>query len=332
MASSSIEIEVAGRNLSISSPDRVYFPTGETKMDIIDYYLEVEDAVMRQLEDRPVLLQRFPRGVTESNFFQKRIPDTAPEWITRTTVSTVNGTKSEALVIADLAHLIWAVGIGCIGFHVWPVRAHDVDIADQLRIDLDPSPGQGFTDIVEAAKLTKKYLDDLGLPAGIKSSGNKGVHIFLNLEPKWTPTQVRSAAVTIGRQLESEHGDVLTARWWKEERQGKVFVDFNQNAPHKTVFGAWCVRPIPGVKVSTPIQWEELDKVTPDELTIHTVPARVASTNDPWEELETAHIEALVSEFDAHIEAGGFDEPWPPQYPKQPNEAPRVQPSRRKQK
>lgn len=330
MTKGSIEIEVAGRTLTISNPDRVYFPTGETKLDVIEYYLDVEDVIMRQLGDRPVLLQRFPRGVTESNFFQKRIPNTAPEWLTRTTVSTVNGTESEALVIADLAHLVWAVGIGCIGFHVWPAKSTNVEIVDQLRIDLDPSPGQTFADIVQAAKATKKYLDQNNLPAGIKSSGNKGVHIFLELESKWTATQVRSAAVTIARQLESEYPDILTARWWKEEREKKVFVDFNQNAPHKTVFGAWSVRPVPGVKVSTPIDWQELDDIKPDELNIRTVPERLAKAGDPWKDLKEASIERLVQEFEDHIVSGGFDEPWPPQYPKQPHEPPRVQPSRKK--
>ena len=330
MSGSSAEIEVAGRTLSISNPDRIYFPTGETKMDVIEYYLDIEEAILQQLQDRPVLLQRFPRGVTESNFFQKRIPDTAPDWLTTTTVSTVNGTESQSLVIADLAHIVWAVSIGCIGFHVWPVKASNTDIADQLRIDLDPSPGQDFSDIVAASKLAKQYLDEIGLDAGIKSSGNSGVHIYINLESKWTPTQVRAAAVTIARNLENRHGDVLTARWWKEERDGKVFIDFNQNAPHKTVFGAWNVRPVPGVKVSAPFTWEELDDVSPEDLTIHSVPDRLFTNGDPWGHLPKSSIHDLIAEFDSHIADGGFDEPWPPQYPKQPHEAPRVQPSRKK--
>ena len=200
-----------------------------------------------------MLLQRFPEGAGGKSFFQKRVPKCAPAWLATTEVETPNGTTSDALVAADIAHLLWAVNLGCLGFHVWPYRLPDLEVADELRIDLDPSPGVGFAEIQEGAVLVHDLLEELGIEAHIKTSGSRGLHVYAALEHRWDSYEVRAAAVAFARELERRHPDQITAQWWKEERGSRVFVDFNQNAPHKTVFGAWCVRPRVGAQVSTPI-------------------------------------------------------------------------------
>ena len=223
-------------------------------------------------------MQRFPQGAGGPSFFQKRVGDGAPEWLETTTVMTVNGTPSRALVIADLAHVAWAVNMACLGFHVWPYLAADPDHTDELRLDLDPQPGTDFAEAVQTAAELKLLLDELGIAAFPKTTGNRGLHVYVRLEPRWDSYAVRSAAVAVARELERRNPELITAAWWKEERGERVFVDYNQNAPHKTVFGAWCARPRPGAQVSTPLSWDELHDVDPDELTIATVPAR----DDPW--------------------------------------------------
>ncbi|MGZ4760592.1 MAG: DNA polymerase domain-containing protein, partial [Acidimicrobiales bacterium] len=260
----------------------------------------------------------------------KRVPEKRPEWLATAVVSTPNGTESEALVIEDIAHVVWAVNLGCLGFHVWPSKATDLDHADELRVDLDPTPGIGFDQIREAAGEVKALLDELGIVAHPKTSGSKGLHIYVRLEPRWDSYQVRAAAVALARELERRRPDLLTAAWWKEERGQRVFIDFNQNAPHKTIFGAWSVRPRVGAQVSTPITWDEVATVQPDELTIATVPGRVARLGDPWADMvdHPQSIEPLLAWSARDMDAGLMDAPWPPVYPKQPNEPPRVAPSR----
>ena len=231
------------------------------------------------------MLQRFPDGATGKSFYQKRIPAGAPEWLQSTTVSTPNGTTSNALVVADIAHVVWAVNIGCLGLHGYP-----------------------------------------------KTTGNNGLHVYLRLEPRWDSVEVRAAAVALARELERRFPDLITANWWKEERGSRVFVDFNQNAPHKTVFGAWFARPRTGGQVSTPLTWDEVETVVPNELTIRTVPDLVRRRGDPWAEIATRpqSIEPLLALAARDKEAGLHDAPWPPQYPKMPDEPPRVAPSRAK--
>src|SRR5213592_2370062 len=234
-------LELAGREVRITSPGKVLFAErGETKLDLVRYYAAVAEPLMRTMGGRPVLMQRFPQGARGPSFFQKRVPDSAPEWLQTTTVQTVNGTPSRALVVADVAHVAWAVNLACLGFHVWPHRADDPDHVDELRLDLDPQPGTGFV-------------------------------------------AVRGAAVAAARELERRRPDILTAAWWKEERGRRIFVDYNQNAPHKTVFGAWSVRARPGAQVSAPLFWDEIGTIHPDELTIASVPERLAASGDPWE-------------------------------------------------
>jgi DNA ligase D len=326
-------VEAAGREVEVTSPDKVFFgERGETKLDLVRYYLAVGPALLRAMGGRPVLLQRFPEGATGDSFFQKRVPAGAPDWLETTIVATPNGTTSEALVVADLAHVAWAVNLGCLGFHVWPSLASDPGHTDELRIDLDPGPGTTFPMVVEAAAEVRALFDELGIRSGPKTTGNRGIHVYVRLAPRWDGYDVRAAAVAVARELERRRPDLLTAAWWKEERGPRVFVDFNQNAPHKTVFGAWCVRANPHAQVSTPFRWDELEAIRPRELTLATVPARLAADGDPWEQLgaEPQSLEPLLG-LSADQRAGGLpDAPWPPVYPKMPGEPPRVAPSRAK--
>ncbi|WP_174186174.1 non-homologous end-joining DNA ligase [Nocardia barduliensis] len=327
----SVDIETDGRTVTISNPGKIYFTKrGETKLDLVRYYQAIAEPFLNVVGGRPLLLERYPDGASGKSWFQKRVPKSAPEWLRTVEVSTPNGTTSDALVAHDLAHILWAVNQGCLGFHVWPNRADNLEIADELRIDLDPSPGITFADLRHAAIRTRDLLAELGIESWIKTSGSRGLHLYSALEPKWDGYQVRAAAVALARELERRYPEDITAQWWKEERGNRVFIDFNQNAPHKTVFGAWCVRPKVGAPVSTPISWADLDSVAPDELTIATVPARYAESGDPWADRAPQSIAPLLEMSERDMAAGLMDAPWPPQYPKMPNEPPRVQPSRAK--
>jgi DNA ligase D len=323
-------IEVAGHSVRITNPGRVIFgERGETKLDLARYYLAVAEPLMAAMGGRPVLLERYPSGATGSSFFQKRVtPTKADPWLTTTVVSTPNGTTSNALVAVDLAHVLWAVNMGCLGFHVWPNTAADPDHADELRIDLDPSPGVTFSMIQEAALEVRTFLSELGITCHPKTTGRRGLHIYARLQPRWDGYQVRSAAVALARALERRRPDLLTAAWWKEERGSRVFIDFNQNAPHRTVFGAWSVRANAHGQVSAPFDWSELPTITPRDLTIATVPPRVARLGDPWASITPQSLEPLLDLHERDMAAGLMDAPWPPVYPKMPNEPPRVAPSR----
>jgi DNA ligase D-like protein (predicted polymerase) len=323
-------IELAGREVRITSPGKVLFgERGETKLDLVRYYAAVAEPLMRTMGGRPVLMQRFPQGASGKGFFQKRVPDNVPDWLETTTVETVNGTPSQALVAADVAHVAWAVNLACLGFHVWPYRAEDPEHADELRLDLDPTPGTGFNEARTAAWELKALLDERGIVAFPKTTGNRGLHVYVRLQPRWDSYQVRSAAVAVARELERRRPDILTAAWWKEERGKRIFVDYNQNAPHKTVFGAWSVRARKGAQVSTPVSWGELDDVDPNELTLPVV----ASREDPWAEINAApqSLEPLLEMNERDRASGLMDAPWPPVYPKMPDEPPRVAPSRARQ-
>jgi len=329
----STTVEAAGREVTITSPTKVYFEEhGDTKMDLVEYYLAVEEPLMRWIKGRPLLLEKYPQGASGPSFFQKRIPDSAPDWLDRTEVATPNGTTSMALVASDIAHILWAVNQGCLGFHVWPSLAADPGHADELRIDLDPSPGTTFDDIREAVREVRVLLGDHGLVGHPKTTGNRGVHIYVHCTPKWDSYDVRGAAIVLARELAARRPDLLTEAWWKEERGSRVFIDFNQNAPHKTVFGAWSARARVGAQVSTPFEWDDIDDVVPDELTIRSVPARVAERGDAWATYgdDLQDLGPLVAAYHEGLDAGGFDAPWPPVYPKMPHEPPRVAPSRAK--
>lgn len=325
-------VVLAGREVRISNPDKTFFSrAGMTKLDLVRYYEAVAEPLLATMGDRPLLLERHPDGATGKSFFQKRVPKNAPEWLTTTVVQTVNGTPSEVLVAADVAHVAWAVNLGCLGFHVWPVRAHDVEVCDELRFDLDPTPGTDFDDVRWAAARLHELLDELGVAGFPKTTGKTGLHVYVRLTPEQDSIAVRAAAVAVARELERRHPERITASWWKEERGSRVFLDFNQNAPHKSLFGAWCVRARATAPVSTPFGWDELADVDPSALTARTVPDRLAAHGDPWAAMyddpqPLAAFDGLVA---ADEQRGLPDAPWPPQYPKMPGEARRVQPSKR---
>lgn len=324
---------IEDREVRISNPQKVFFTErGETKLDLVRHYLRFAEPLMRNLGGRPLLLQRFPQGAKGPSFYQKRVPESAPPWLQTTTVTTPNGTESRALVGADLAHIAWAVNLGCLGFHVWPYLADEPEFTDELRLDLDPQPGTVFAHVREAANEVRGLLDELGVVGYPKTTGNKGLHVYVRLEPRWNSYQVRSAAVAVARELERRHSDIVTAEWWKEDRGKRVFIDFNQNAPHKTVFGAWCVRARAGAQVSTPITWDEIDEIHPDELTVASLPARIEAGGDPWLEMNAnpQSLEPFLVMHERDRANGLMDAPWPPVYPKQPDEPPRVSRSRAK--
>jgi DNA ligase D len=326
-----LTIEASGHELVISHPEKVFFDErGDTKLDLVRYYQSVEGPLMAAMGGRPVLMQRFPNGASGSSFFQKRVPDSRPDWLETAIVSTPNGTTSRALVAADLAHVLWAVNMGCLGFHVWPSKADDPEHTDELRIDLDPTPGVTFDMVQEAAAEVHALLDEVGVGGMAKTTGNRGIHVYVRLLPEWTSYDVRAGAVAVARELERRRPELITAAWWKEERGTRVFVDFNQNAPHKTVFGAWSVRARPGAQVSAPFSWDELDAVHPDAFTIDTVPARVQENGDPWASMtdNLQSLDPLLEMYERDIADGLQDAPWPPVYPKMPNEPRRVAPSR----
>ncbi|HEX9993268.1 MAG TPA: non-homologous end-joining DNA ligase [Acidimicrobiales bacterium] len=333
MSGDGVVVEAAGREVVVTSPEKVFFAErGDTKLDLVRFYQAVEGPLMAAMGGRPVLLQRFPNGAGGSSFFQKRVPDSRPEWLETTIVSTPNGTTSRALVAADLAHVIWAVNLGCLGFHVWPTTAADPDHADELRVDLDPTPGVTFPMVQEAAREVRALFDEVGVVGMPKTTGNRGIHVYVRLQHRWSSYDVRAAAVAVARELERRRPDLITAAWWKEERGRRVFVDFNQNAPHKTVFGAWCVRARPGAQVSTPFAWDELAEVHPDRFTMATVPPRVAEQGDPWAPMAATpqSLEPLLELHERDMASGLRDAPWPPVYPKMPGEPARVAPSRAK--
>ncbi len=320
-----VTIELGGRDVRITHPDKVVFPSaGHTKLDLVDYYRAVEEPLLRAIGGRPVLLERHPDGAGGRSFFQKRVPRGAPDWLRTTVVATPNGTTANALVVDDLAHVVWAVNMGCLGFHVWPFRADDPDHVDELRVDLDPVTGLTFDHVREAAFRARDLLDELGITAMPKTSGSRGLHVYARLEPRWDAYQIRAGAVALARELERRHPETITAAWWKEERGTRVFVDYNQNAPHKTLFGAWSARPRVGAQVSTPLTWDELAEVDPDTLTIAVVPGRVTERGDPWAPMQDRpqSIQPLLERFERDLADGLMDAPWPPVYPKQPNEPP----------
>jgi DNA ligase D-like protein (predicted polymerase) len=258
------------------------------------------------------------------------VPKNAPDWLQTTIVSTPNGTTSRAMVAADIAHLIWAINLGCLGFHPWPYLADDPEHTDELRLDLDPQPGTDFTHVRAAARELQALLAEVGVVGWPKTTGNRGLHVYVRLLPRWDSYEVRRAAVAIARELERRRPDLLTAAWWKEERGTRVFLDFNQNAPHKTVFAAWSVRARAGAQVSTPLRWDELEDVHPDELTLAGLPQRLEAVGDPWAGIadDPQSIAPFLEWYERDRANGLMDAPWPPVYPKQPDEPPRVAPSR----
>ncbi len=325
-------LEVAGRELTVTNPDKVFFPrTGHTKLDLVRYYLAVAEGALRGVAGRPMALKRFVNGAEGEAFFQKRAPQSRPEWIETVELSFPSGRTADEIVVRDAAQLTWVVNLGCIDLNPHPVRADDLDHPDELRVDLDPVPGVGWSQIREVALVAREVLEDFGLQAWPKTSGSRGFHVYSRIERRWTFGEVRRAAIALAREVERRAPDLATSKWWKEERHG-VFLDYNQNAKDRTVASAYSVRPTPDARVSMPLRWEEVADCQPEAFTIDTAPARFASDGDPSEGIDgtAGSLEPLL-ELSAQHEAAGFaDAPWPPHFVKQAGEPHRAQPSKRR--
>jgi len=325
-----IIIDVCGHEVSVSNPSKMFFPDrGFTKLDLVNYYLECEQAVVRHLRERPTVLKRWVDGVAGKPFFQKRLPDTAPEWLQSATVSFPSGRHARELVPNDAAHLAWGVNLGVIDWNPWPVRRSDLDHPDELRVDLDPCPDVPFAEVREVALGVREVLEEHGLRGFPKTSGSRGMHVYVRIEPRGGFEDTRRAALALAREVERRMPGRATSRWWKEEREG-VFIDYNQNARDRTVASAYSVRAVPDARVSCPLDWDEVADVDPADLRLDTVPKRLREHGDP-----AADIDERPASLDSLLELAGRDErdglgdaPWPPHFRKQKGEPPRVQPSR----
>jgi DNA ligase D len=327
------EVEVAGHTVRLTSPDRVYFAErGYTKRDIFEYYLAVGDGIMRALRERPTTLQRFPMGIDGEMFFQKRVPTRGlPSWVRSAEIRFPSGRSAEELCPADLAHVAWAAQMGTVVFHAWPVRAAHPDNPDELRLDLDPQPGTDFADAVHAAGVAREVLAELGINGYPKTSGGRGVHVYVRIQPRWSFVEVRRAAIAFAREVERRSPDRVTTAWWKEERGTRVFIDFNQMARDRTIACAYSLRANARATVSTPVTWDELTEVEPDDFDLRTVPKRVAEIGDPHASIddESYDLTPLLEWVERDERDGLGDMPYPPEHPKMPGEPPRVQPSRK---
>jgi DNA ligase D-like protein (predicted polymerase) len=325
-------IEAAGREVRLSSPERVVFPkVGHTKLELAEYYLAVAGPAVLHLRERPGTMKRFVDGAAGEFFFQKRVPKNAPEWLETATFTFPSGRSATELVVNDAAHLIWAVNLGVIDFNPHPVRRADLDCPDELRVDLDPTPRVRFSSVRKVAMVVHEVLDEHGLTGYPKTSGSRGIHVNVRIEPRWDYDDVRRAALALAREVERRAPKLATSKWWKEERHG-VFVDYNQNARDRTVASAWSVRPVADARVSTPLEWSEVPDVDPAELRLDTVPARLKKRGDPHAGIDesTGSLEKLL-ELAGRDEAEGLgDAPWPPHFRKQKGEPKRVQPSKAK--
>jgi DNA ligase D len=339
-----IELDVGGTPVRVSNPDKAYFPVpGITKRDVVEYYVAVGDGILRALRDRPVTMERWPDGVHDGvkqatradphgdAFFQKRVPRNAPEWVRTAHIAFPSGRTADEVAPDSLAVVAWMANLGTITFHPWPVRKVDVDHPDELRIDLDPQPGTDFRDAVRVAAEAREVLDELGWVGFPKTSGGRGIHVYVRIEPRWTFTDVRHAAIAFGRELERRMPMEVTTKWWKEERGARMFVDYNQNARDRTIASAYSIRPKAHAPVSTPVTWDELPDVAPEDFTVRTVPARFDALGDLHAAIDdVAHdLSPLLEWYERDERDTGLgDLPYPPEYPKMPGEPKRVQPSR----
>lgn len=337
-------LDVGDRSVRVSNPDKVYFPErGFTKIDVVRYFLDVGEGILAALRERPTTLERWPSGVFDGArlstrqdghgdaFYQKRVPKGAPSWVETARIAFPSGRAADEVCPTELAVVAWAANLGTLTFHPWPVRRADPDRPDQLRIDLDPQPGTDFADAVRVAGHARALLHELGMEGFPKTSGGRGLHLYVPIEPRWEFVEVRRALIAYGRELERRLPDQVTMSWWKEERGKRVFIDYNQMARDRTIASAYSVRANPRATVSAPLRWEELDDVEPDDFDIATMPARFAEVGDLHAAVadQEFSIEPLLTmaEQDARDHGLG-DLPYPPDYPKMPGEPPRVQPSR----
>jgi DNA ligase D-like protein (predicted polymerase) len=335
MPTPSVTLEVEGRDVRVTNPEKTYFPdaTGGpiTKLDLVQYWIEVADAALAGCRERPTTLHRFPDGVSGEPFYQKRLPKGSPDWVRTALITFPSGRTATMPVMADAAHLAWAATLGCLEINPWPVRAIDVDHPDELRIDLDPMPEVPWDDVRRVALVAREVLTDHGLTGFPKTSGKKGIHVNVRIHPRWPFTDVRRAALALAREVERRAPDLSTSAWWKEERHG-VFLDYNQNARDRTVASAYSVRPVPDARVSTPISWDEVPDVEPEAFTMRTVPERLRTVGDPGAAIDehAGDLTPLLELSERHEAEGLGDAPWPPHFEKQPGEPPRVQPSKRR--
>ncbi|MBI3225104.1 MAG: DNA polymerase domain-containing protein [Mycolicibacterium cosmeticum] len=333
MATPAEELDVDGVAVRLTSPDKVYFPQpGYTKRDVVDHYLAVADRMVALLKDRPTHLQRFPDGIEGEEIYQKRVPQKHPDYLETCTVTFPSGRTADALKVTHPSAIIWAAQMGTVTLHPWQVRCPDTEHPDELRVDLDPQPGTDFADARRiAVDVLKPVLDELGFVGYPKTSGGRGVHVFIRIKPDWDFIEVRRAGIALAREVERRAPDAVTTSWWKEERGERLFIDYNQNARDRTFASAYSVRKTPIATVSMPLTWAELADADPDDYTIATVAALVAERDDPWAGIEeTPHsLEPLLEMVRVDEEAGLADLPYPPSYPKMPGEPPRVQPSKK---
>jgi len=334
MATAAEELDVDGIKVRFTSRDKVYFPAlgaGGTKGTLVDYYLSVAAPMVRLLRDRPTHLQRFPDGIDGEEIYQKRVPVKHPDYLQTCQVTFPSGRTADALKVTHPASIIWAAQMGTVTLHPWQVRCADVEHPDELRIDLDPQPGTGFVEAREiACEVLKPVLDELGITGYPKTSGGRGVHVFVRIKPEWDFIAVRRAGIALARAVERRAPEAVTTSWWKEERGARIFIDYNQNARDRTFASAYSVRKTPIATVSTPLSWAELATADPDDYTMATVPDLVARRDDPWAKIDSvAHsLEPLLELVRVDEERGLTDLPYPPNYPKMPGEPKRVQPSK----
>jgi DNA ligase D len=340
-------VDAGGRDLRVSNPDRVIFPETErtaavTKLDIVNYYLAVEDGIMRALRNRPTTLERWPKGVfpgmtlstregrVGDAFYQKRIPKGAPDYVQTAQIAFPSGRRADEVCPTEVAVVAWAGQMGTITFHPWPVRREDVDHPDELRLDFDPQPGTDYADAASVATEARALLEELGCRGFPKTSGGRGIHVYVRIEPRWTFTDVRHAAIAFGRELERRASDRVTTSWWKEERGERIFIDYNQNARDRTIASAYSIRGKPGAPVSAPVDWEEMGDVQPEDFTVATMPTRFAQLGDRHAGIDSAaySLQPLLDLYERDLANGLGDMPYPPDYPKMPGEPKRVQPSR----
>ena len=330
----SVEVlTIDGREVRVTHPDKPYFSaqTKLSKLDLVHYYQEVAAGAINGIRDRPIVLKRFVDGAEGQAFYQKRAPTNLPEWMRTTTLSFPSGRKAEEVVVDSAPGLAWIVNLGCIELHPHPVRSGDLDHPDELRVDLDPGPGVSWDDVRRVALEVKSILEELGLRGWPKTSGSRGMHVNVRIQARWTFMEVRRAALALSRAVERRVPTLATSKWWKEERHG-VFLDYNQNAKDRTTCSAYSVRPLPDARVSTPLDWREVDDCDPADFTVLTVPARFAAIGDPHREMDTSpgSLEELLELADKDEASGLGDAPWPPHFRKMEGEAPRVAPSRAK--
>jgi DNA ligase D len=331
MPAPAIELEVGERVVRVSNPDKVLFPArGETKLDLVNYYLAVAEGIVRALYERPTQLRRFPDGVEGEAIYQKRVPEKRPDWIEVARVTFPSGRHADELCVTEVAQIAWAANLAVVDFHPWPSRRRDPEHPDELRIDVDPQPGTSFADGKRVAALVREVLDELAFTGWPKTSGNRGIHVACRIEPRWDFPVVRRAALAFAREVERRLPDLVTTAWWKEERGEKVFIDYNQNARDRTIASAYSVRGRPDATVSAPVTWDELPDVESEDFTLATMPTRFAELGDLHAGIDEAvcDLERLLEWVEREEAEGVGEAPYPPNFPKMPGEPPRVQPSR----